>query len=183
MADNISNQQPTPTHPIDTPTQPTTITQPNQPADRSPQQHQQHHYHSQQHHHNQQPQQKSRIMSNFIVRALLTLIMVFLFGLLIWIGPIALICIVLIIQVRCFQEIIAIGYSVYRVHGLKWFRSLSWFFLLASNFYIFGESLVDQLLPGYHRFMSFCLLLVGLVWFVLSLKKRYYMRQFSLVSS
>lgn len=122
-------------------------------------------------------------MSNFIVRALLTIIMVCLFGLLIWIGPIALICIVLVIQVKCFQEIIAIGYSVYRVHGLKWFRSLSWYFLLASNYFIFGESLFDYFLLGYHRFISFCLYLVGLVWFVLSLEKRYYMRQFSLVSS
>lgn len=109
--------------------------------------------------------------------------MVCLFGLLIWIGPIALICIVLVIQVKCFQEIIAIGYSVYRVHGLKWFRSLSWYFLLASNYFIFGESLFDYFLLGYHRFISFCLYLVGFVWFVLSLEKRYYMRQFSLVSS
>lgn len=147
---------------------------------------QQQHHHHQDHHRNkssQQQQQKSRIMSNFIVRALFTLIMVFLFGLLIWIGPIALICIVLIIQVKCYQEIIAIGYSVYRVHGLKWFRSLSWFFLLASNYFIFGESLMDYYLLSYHRFISFCLYLVGFCWFVLSLEKRYYMRQFSLVST
>ena len=119
-------------------------------------------------------------MSNFIVRAIFTLIMVLLFGLLIWIGPIALICIVLLIQVKCFQEIIAIGYSVYRVHGLKWFRSLSWYFLVASNYFIFGESLFDFFLLGYHRFISFSLYLIGFVWFVLSLEKRYYMRQFSL---
>jgi len=142
----------------------------------------QHHITHQYHHHNKPQQQKPRTMSNFIIRALFTLIMVFLFGLLIWIGPIALICIVLIIQVKCFQEIIAIGYSVYRVHGLKWFRSLSWYFLLASNYFIFGESVLDHFLLGYHRFISFCLYLVGLVWFVLSLEKRYYMRQFSLVS-
>lgn len=119
-------------------------------------------------------------MSNFIVRALFTIIMVFLFGLLIWIGPIALICIVLVIQVKCFQEIIAIGYSVYRVGGLKWFRSLSWYFLLASNYFIFGESLFDYFSLGYHRFISFSSYLVGFLWFVLSLEKRYYMRQFSL---
>lgn len=146
------------------------------------QQQQQHQQHSHHHQNNRLQQQKSRLMSNFIVRSLFTLIMVFLFGLLIWIGPIALICIVLIIQVKCFQEIIAIGYSVYRVHGLKWFRSLSWYFLLASNYFIFGESLVGYFLLGYHRFISFCLYLIGFVWFVLSLEKRYYMRQFSLVS-
>lgn len=162
-------------------------TQQSQQSQPQPQPQQQHHQHShnQQHHHNNKSQHQHkppRTMSNFIVRALFTLIMVFLFGLLIWIGPIALIFIVLLIQVKCFQEIIAIGYSVYRVHGLKWFRSLSWYFLLASNYFIFGESLVDYFLLGYHRFISFCLYLVGLVWFVLSLEKRYYMRQFSLVS-
>lgn len=146
-----------------------------QPQQAQQQQQSSHHHH---HHHHKHSPQKSRIMSNFIVRALLTLIMVFLFGTLIWIGPIALICIVIIIQVKCFQEIIAIGYSVYRVHGLKWFRSLSWYFLLASNYFIFG----DFFLVGHHRFISFCLYIIGFVWFVLSLEKRYYMRQFSLVS-
>lgn len=148
--------------------------------------HQQHLQQQQQlqshHHHTNKSPQKPPTMPNFIVRTLLTLIMVMLFGLLIWIGPLALICIVLCIQVKCFKEIIAIGYSVYRVHGLKWFRSLSWYFLLASNYFIFGESLFDFFLLGYHRFISFSLYLVGFVWFVLSLEKRYYMRQFSLVS-
>lgn len=32
----------------------------------------------------------------------------------------------------------------------------------------------------YHRFTSFTMYIIGFVWFVLSLKKRYYMRQFSL---
>lgn len=148
--------------------------QPQQQLQQQQQQHTPHHHHNQ----NNRSQQKSPIMSNFIVRALATLTMVFLFGFLIWLGPIALIIIVLLIQVICFYEIISIGYSVYRMHGLKWFRSLSWYFLLASNYFIFGESLADC----YHRFISFSLYLIGFVWFVLSLEKPYYLRQFSLVS-
>lgn len=35
-------------------------------------------------------------------------------------------------------------------------------------------------LVTYHRFISFCLYCVGFVWFVLSLVKKYYMKQFSL---
>lgn len=35
-------------------------------------------------------------------------------------------------------------------------------------------------LVKYHRFISFCLYIGGFVWFVLSLVKRYYMKQFSL---
>lgn len=44
-------------------------------------------------------------------------------------------------QVKCFQEIISVGYAVYRVHGLPWFRSLSWYFLITSNYFFYGESL------------------------------------------
>lgn len=36
------------------------------------------------------------------------------------------------------------------------------------------------MLVTYHRFVSFCLYIVGFVWFVLSLVKKYYMKQFSL---
>ncbi|XP_069948634.1 phosphatidate cytidylyltransferase, photoreceptor-specific isoform X3 [Cherax quadricarinatus] len=99
----------------------------------------------------------------------------------------------LLVQVWCFKEIINIGYSVYRMHGLSWFRSLSWWFLITSNYFFYGESLVADYfsvifsksdimrwLIAYHRFTSFTMYIVGFVWFVLSLKKRYYMRQFSL---
>lgn len=49
----------------------------------------------------------------------------------------------LLVQVKCFQEIISIGYQVYRIHGLPWFRSLSWYFLVTSNYFFYGENLVD----------------------------------------
>lgn len=95
-------------------------------------------------------------------------------------------------QVQCFQEIISIGYSVYRIHGLPWFRSLSWYFLFTSNYFFYGENLVDyfgyfvnqveglRFFVKYHRFLSFSLYCIGFVWFVLSLTRKYYMRQFSL---
>lgn len=95
-------------------------------------------------------------------------------------------------QVKCFEEIISIGYQVYRIHGLPWFRSLSWYFLLTSNYFFYGENLVDyygvvinrveylNFLVSYHRFLSFTLYCIGFVWFVLSLVKKYYMKQFSL---
>lgn len=129
---------------------------------------------------------------NYIVRSIFTLLMVIGFGLVIYWGPLALMILTLCIQVKCFQEIIAIGYSVYRVHGLPWFRSLSWYMLITSNYFFYAESLVEyfalvlkkpnimQPLISYHRFISFTLYVIGFVWFVLSLVKRYYLRQFSL---
>ncbi|GLG99506.1 Phosphatidate cytidylyltransferase [Gryllus bimaculatus] len=129
---------------------------------------------------------------NWIIRGIFTWLMIGGFGLLIYGGPLALMVTTLVVQVKCFEEIINIGYAVYRIHGLPYFRSLSWYFLIASNYFFYGESLVDyfgvvisrtdylRVLITYHRFISFCLYLVGFIWFVLSLVKKYYMKQFSL---
>ena len=93
--------------------------------------------------------------------------------------------------------------------NLPWFRSLSWYFLIASNYFFYGETLVEQfgvvinrvdflpVLVKYHRLISFSMYIMGknhdyyqmillikiwsgFVWFVLSLVKKYYLRQFSL---
>ncbi|XP_055687909.1 phosphatidate cytidylyltransferase, photoreceptor-specific-like [Lutzomyia longipalpis] len=129
---------------------------------------------------------------NWVIRGVFTMIMISGFGLIIYGGPLALMVTTLLVQVKCFEEIISIGYSVYRIHGLPWFRSLSWYFLLTSNYFFYGENLVDyfgvvinkldylQFLVKYHRFLSFSMYCVGFVWFVLSLVKKYYMKQFSL---
>ena len=109
---------------------------------------------------------------------------------------------------QCFSEIINIGYAVYKMDNLPWFRSLSWYFLIASNYFFYGETLVEQfgvvinrvnflpILVKYHRLISFSMYILGMfnhkylqyvlpscagfVWFVLSLVKKYYLRQFSL---
>lgn len=129
---------------------------------------------------------------NYVIRGIFTWIMICAFGLIIYGGPLALMITTLMVQVKCFQEIISIGYQVYRIHGLPWFRSLSWYFLLTSNYFFYGENLVDyfgvvinrveylKFLVTYHRFLSFALYCIGFVWFVLSLVKKYYMKQFSL---
>jgi phosphatidate cytidylyltransferase len=129
---------------------------------------------------------------NWLIRGFFTVVMIGGFGVIIYGGPLALMLTTLCVQVKCFSEIINIGYAVYRVHNLPWFRSLSWYFLVASNYFFYGESLIDyfgvlinrsELLPHmvkYHRFISFTMYILGFVWFVLSLVKKYYMRQFSL---
>lgn len=64
-------------------------------------------------------------------------------------------------QVKCFEEIISIGYSVYRIHGLPWFRSLSWYFLVSSNYFFYGENLVDYFGVAVNRVVS---LAIWLAW-------------------
>uniref|UniRef100_A0A1A9VN35 Phosphatidate cytidylyltransferase n=1 Tax=Glossina austeni TaxID=7395 RepID=A0A1A9VN35_GLOAU len=93
---------------------------------------------------------------NWVIRGIFTWIMICGFALIIYGGPLALMVTTLLVQVKCFQEIISIGYQVYRIHGLPWFRSLSWYFLLTSNYFFYGENLVDY----------FGVVINRLIWFI-----------------
>ncbi|CAG5123130.1 unnamed protein product, partial [Candidula unifasciata] len=129
---------------------------------------------------------------NWVIRGIFSCLMISSFTFLIYLGPLALVLLIIAIQIMCFHEIITIGYVVYRTYELPWFRTLSWYFLFASNFFFFGESLIgyfgvllartDFLRPfvTYHRFISFSLYTAGLVGFVCSLVKRHYLKQFTL---
>ncbi|GAB1289899.1 Phosphatidate cytidylyltransferase 1 [Apodemus speciosus] len=130
---------------------------------------------------------------NWWIRGILTLTMISLFFLIIYMGSFMLMLLVLGIQVKCFQEIITIGYRVYHSYDLPWFRTLSWYFLLCVNYFFYGETVADyfatfvqreeqlQFLIRYHRFISFALYLAGFCMFVLSLVKKHYRLQFYMV--
>ena len=129
---------------------------------------------------------------NWVIRGIFTWIMIFGFCFMVYLGPLAITLLILAIQVKCFHEIITIGYVVYKSHHLPWFRTISWYFLISSNYYLYGESLIEKfslllkrddflmVLVTYHRFISFSLYTVGFVTFVLTLKKTYYLKQFTL---
>ncbi|XP_024908656.1 phosphatidate cytidylyltransferase 1-like isoform X3 [Cynoglossus semilaevis] len=131
---------------------------------------------------------------NYWIRGVLSMAMISFFFLIICMGPIILILTVMMVQIKCFQEIITIGYRVYRSYELPWFRTLSWcflrYFLVCVNYFFYGETLADyfgalvqreeplQFLSRYHRFISFALYLAGFCMFVLSLVKKHYRLQF-----
>lgn len=127
---------------------------------------------------------------NWWIRGILSLAMISFFSLFIYMGSFMLMLLVLSIQVKCFHEIITIGYRVYHSYDLPWFRTLSWYFLLCVNYFFYGETIADyfatfvqrreqlQFLIRYHRFISFTLYLAGFCLFVLSLVKRHYRLQF-----
>ncbi|KAK7507215.1 hypothetical protein BaRGS_00001150 [Batillaria attramentaria] len=129
---------------------------------------------------------------NWVIRGIFTWVMIFGFAFIIYLGPLALVVVVFMLQIKCFHEIITIGCLVYRSYNLPWFRVLSWYFLFASNFFFFGESVIeyfglllsrtDFLRPfaTYHRFISFSLYVAGFVGFVCSLVKKHYLKQFTL---
>uniref|UniRef100_A0AAR2L322 Phosphatidate cytidylyltransferase n=1 Tax=Pygocentrus nattereri TaxID=42514 RepID=A0AAR2L322_PYGNA len=110
---------------------------------------------------------------NWWIRGILSVTMIIGFFLIIYLGPLMLIFVVMSIQIKCFQEIITIGYRVYHSYELPWFRTLSWYFLICVNYFFYGETVADyfgalvqreeplQFLVRYHRFISFALYLAG----------------------
>ncbi|XP_067937953.1 phosphatidate cytidylyltransferase, photoreceptor-specific-like [Watersipora subatra] len=134
----------------------------------------------------------SQRWKSYTVRFVLSILMIVGFFLILYMGPLALVLLVMGIQMKCFSEIINIGYVVYRSQNLPWFRSLSWYFLVTANYYVNGEMIIDQFgvllqktdfminFVVYHKFISISLYVAGIVAFVVSLKKKYYLRQFTL---
>uniref|UniRef100_A0AC35U5K3 Phosphatidate cytidylyltransferase n=1 Tax=Rhabditophanes sp. KR3021 TaxID=114890 RepID=A0AC35U5K3_9BILA len=80
---------------------------------------------------------------NWIVRGIFTILMIGAFKFIVEKGPLYLVFLVLIIQFKCFHELIKIGLVVYRLYDLPFFRTLSWYFLLCSNYFFFGENMIE----------------------------------------
>uniref|UniRef100_A0A8C2XR94 Phosphatidate cytidylyltransferase n=1 Tax=Cyclopterus lumpus TaxID=8103 RepID=A0A8C2XR94_CYCLU len=137
----------------------------------------------------QQQSGEHALWKNYWIRGVLSVAMISGFFVIIYMGPVTLI-LVMTVQIKCFQEIITIGYRVYHSYELPWFRTLSWYFLICVNYFFYGETVADyfgalvqreeplQFLARYHRFISFALYLAGFCMFVLTLVKKHYRLQF-----
>ncbi|XP_055372829.1 phosphatidate cytidylyltransferase, photoreceptor-specific-like [Condylostylus longicornis] len=130
---------------------------------------------------------------NLMIRSIFGFIMISGFILMIYGGPIMLIIVILIAQIKCYDEIITIGFQIHKIPNSNCFRKLAWYFSFAVNYFFFGEIFFNfinikikneydilYILIKYHRIISFLLYFIGLVIFVISLKKQYYRKQFSL---
>ncbi|KAK4554007.1 phosphatidate cytidylyltransferase [Recurvomyces mirabilis] len=145
----------------------------------------------------------------FITRAIWTLVMIGIFFGSMFAGHIYVIIIITAVQIISFKEVIAISNVPSRARSLRFTKTLNWYFLGTTMYFLYGESviyyfkhivLVDRvLLPfaTHHRFISFMLyvmgksrafltiklttnkLLSGFVFFVGSLQKGHYKFQFT----
>ncbi|CAM4722935.1 unnamed protein product [Leuciscus chuanchicus] len=70
----------------------------------------------------------------------MTLAMISFIFITIYLGLKALMMSVLSIQIKCFHQIIRIGYKVYHCYHMPWFRTLSWYFLLCVIYFFYGET-------------------------------------------
>ncbi|XP_063718588.1 phosphatidate cytidylyltransferase, photoreceptor-specific-like [Symsagittifera roscoffensis] len=133
---------------------------------------------------------------NYWIRFVVTWILIGAFAVIVYGGAIPLSILILAVQLICFNEIITIGYKVYRTYNLPWFRTLSWYFLFTFNYYLYGDflsnffkyylmkrSVLNTLLSAIlskHSFVSYCFYLTAFVWFILSLRQGSYFSQFTM---
>ncbi|KAK5996859.1 Putative phosphatidate cytidylyltransferase [Cladobotryum mycophilum] len=129
--------------------------------------------------------------ANFWTRTFWTFIMIFVFFAALFMGHIYMIVIVTAVQIVSFKEVIAIANVPSRARSLRSTKSLNWYWLATTMYFLYGESviyyfkhivLVDKvLLPlaTHHRFISFILYVFGFVFFVASLQAGHYKFQFT----
>ena len=109
----------------------------------------------------------------FITRTIWTFIMIGGFFVALFSGHIYVIGVVTALQIISFKEVIGIAQVPSRARNLPFTRSLNWYFLGTTMYFLYGESviyyfkhivLVDRvLLPfaTHHRFISFMLYVIG----------------------
>jgi phosphatidate cytidylyltransferase len=113
--------------------------------------------------------------ANFITRTIWSLIMIAGFFWSMFMGHIYMIIAVTVVQIVSFKEVIAISNVPSRARSLRFTKSLNWYFLGTTMYFLYGESviyyfkhilLVDRvLLPlsTHHRFISFMLYMIGMI--------------------
>lgn len=105
-------------------------------------------------------------------------------------GHLAVVGLVFFLQTMAFRELIAIAHVPSVERQLPWFRTLMWYFLGVSCYFLYGESISQYFkqhlmsdaflaqLTVHHRFISYILYIAGLIAFTLNLKKNHYKFQF-----
>eukprot|EP00475_Leptophrys_vorax_P014319 TRINITY_DN2070_c0_g2_i3.p1 TRINITY_DN2070_c0_g2~~TRINITY_DN2070_c0_g2_i3.p1 ORF type:complete len:431 (+),score=114.21 TRINITY_DN2070_c0_g2_i3:28-1320(+) len=124
------------------------------------------------------------------VRTRWTIILLITFFVLIAIGHPTLTLLVMVCQMFMYKEIVAIGFKWNKEKELPLFRTLNWYFYFCITFEIYSKALGSMILetPGLASFFrypiqfsslifysGFC---IGIVLFVLTLKKNFYKYQF-----
>ncbi|TPX32650.1 phosphatidate cytidylyltransferase [Synchytrium microbalum] len=126
---------------------------------------------------------------NLWVRSMTTLLMVGGFIAVILAGHSKVIFLVAFVQTLVYREVISIAAVTPREKKLPWMRAINWYFLISTNYFLYGESIIHYFrntiytpaywtllgpLAKHHRFISFALYCGGFVWFVMNLRTHHY---------
>jgi phosphatidate cytidylyltransferase len=119
------------------------------------------------------PSDYEKKKASFITRAIWTIVMIGTFFAAMLSGHVYILIIVTAVQIICFKEVIAIAQVPARQKNLPLTKSLNWYFLAITMYFLYGESvvyyfkhilLVDAILlpfATHHRFISFMLYILG----------------------
>lgn len=135
--------------------------------------------------------EKEKKKQAFVTRTIWTFVMIGGFFAILASDHLALIIMVSVFQMLTFKEVIALTSEPARDKKIPWNRSLNWYFLGTTWYYLdfpalfdfFQESVYSSkfltLLVKNHKFISYSLYIAGFVFFVWTLKKGYYRFQFA----
>ncbi|KAF7732732.1 hypothetical protein EC973_000003 [Apophysomyces ossiformis] len=130
---------------------------------------------------------------NMGIRTFTTVLMISAFLFVLACGYIWSIVGVMAIAIVVYREVIQIAQVPAKDKNMRWFKTMSWYFLITTEYFLYGESIIYYfkeivmvdafLLPfaTHHRFISFMLYVIGFVFFVMNLKRgqyRFQMAQF-----
>lgn len=128
----------------------------------------------------------------FIVRTIWSLVMIVFFFAVLAAGHIWVIALVGLVQILTFKEVINLASEPASEKKLPWVRSLNWYFLATTIYFLEGENIIRFIKQNnsdlentlntlflHHRFLSYCLYILGFVFFVASLEKNHYRFQFT----
>lgn len=131
----------------------------------------------------------------FIVRAIWTFVMIGLFVGVILSGHVYISCLITLLQLLSYNEVINLTGEKSYFDDLPWGRILSWYFMAVAMFYHKGEVLfmfmknvgllerVLYRLVSLHRLMAYSLYMGGIVFFVCTLRPGYYRQQLTQFSA
>ncbi|KAH3673495.1 hypothetical protein WICMUC_003601 [Wickerhamomyces mucosus] len=129
--------------------------------------------------------------SDFIQRTIWTIVMFLGFVGIISLGHIWTVFLIFICQILTFKECISVATQPSKEKNLKFTKSLNWYFLFTTIYYLDGESFIHSFnhliftnqflipLATHHRFLSYWLYVLGLIFFVATLEKGHYRYQFA----
>ncbi|KAK7205579.1 phosphatidate cytidylyltransferase [Myxozyma melibiosi] len=136
------------------------------------------------------PTEREKKIQNLIVRTIWSVVMIFGFFALLAAGHFWVIALVFGLQLLAYSEVIALADEPMRQRALPYGKTLNWYFLASTVYYLYGETvlyyfeevlLVDKVLFPFaihHRFISYMLYIIGFMMFVSTLEKGHYQYQF-----
>lgn len=126
----------------------------------------------------------------FITRTIWTLVLIAIFLIVVMAGHLTLIGLVILFETLTFKELISLTSEPARDKNIPYNRSLNWYFLFATLYYLEIESFLElfeetvytnrilTIMVLNHKIISYSLFIAGFIFFVFTLKKGFYKFQF-----